>query len=282
MRLALAVLLLASSCHALADEAEPQQITYAEPGGKPLKLHLFMPDGASPPAGKARPALLAFHGGGWSEGEPAWTYGAAKRFAALGYVAASVQYRLSGKDVTPIDSLADVCASLHWLRQNAKRFNLDPKRIAAYGVSAGGHLSAASATLGCGNQEGSMGNGGPDALLLLSPAINVANSQWFAGLLQGKAKPESQSPLQTMQRMLPPVSMVQGDADTLTPAKDAQAFCERAKSFKGACEVNLYSGVGHLLTRNLKHQESDFDIDPAMRADGYQKQIDFLQARWGK
>ncbi|MEN9868090.1 MAG: hypothetical protein RL748_3680 [Pseudomonadota bacterium] len=43
MRLALVVLLLASACHALADEAAPQQITYAEPGGRALKLHLFLP-----------------------------------------------------------------------------------------------------------------------------------------------------------------------------------------------------------------------------------------------
>jgi hypothetical protein len=38
----------------------------------------------------------------------------------------------------------------------------------------------------------------------------------------------------------------------------------------------VYPGVGHLLTRNLSNQESDFDPDPVARADGIAQQHRFL------
>ena len=42
------------------------------------------------------------------------------------------------------------------------------------------------------------------------------------------------------------------------------------------CELNVYEGVGHLLTRNLANQESDFDPDPEARADGIARHLRFL------
>lgn len=43
------------------------------------------------------------------------------------------------------------------------------------------------------------------------------------------------------------------------------------------CEVHVYPGVGHLLTRNLANQESDFDPDPEARADGIAQHHRFLR-----
>ena len=40
--------------------------------------------------------------------------------------------------------------------------------------------------------------------------------------------------------------------------------------------LNVYDGVGHLLTRNLANQESDFDPDPDARADGIAQHVRFL------
>jgi hypothetical protein len=44
-----------------------------------------------------------------------------------------------------------------------------------------------------------------------------------------------------------------------------------------ACEMHVYPNVGHLLTRNLANQESEFDPDPTARADGVAKQHGFLR-----
>ena len=78
-------------------------------------------------------------------------------------VAISVEYRLSQGSVTPIEALSDTFAAFRWARQHAAELNLDPKRVAGYGVSAGGHLVAAAATIGS-SSEGA--DARPDALLL--------------------------------------------------------------------------------------------------------------------
>lgn len=79
---------------------------------------------------------------------------------------------------------------------------------------------------------------------------------------------------------MPPVHIVQGERDTLTPLRGAQRFCERVKAGGGQCELVVYPGVGHLLTRNLANQESDFDPDPVAREEGIARQLAFLRSLW--
>ena len=69
-----------------------------------------------------------------------------------------------------------------------------------------------------------------------------------------------------------------GDADTTTPLAGAEAYCERLQQHSVACELNVYEGVGHLLTRNLQQQERDFDADPEAVADGVARHLAFLRA----
>jgi len=47
----------------------------------------------------------------------------------------------------------------------------------------------------------------------------------------------------------------------------------------GVCELHVYPGVGHLLTRKLSEQEVTFDPDPKFRADGIAQHIRFLKER---
>ena len=69
-----------------------------------------------------------------------------ERFRALGlalaekgYVVANVEYRLAGAAKYPA-AVQDCSLAVRWVRANAARFGLDPKRIGAWGGSAGGHL----------------------------------------------------------------------------------------------------------------------------------------------
>lgn len=173
-----------------------------------------------------------------------------------------------------------------WLRYHfSPRSSLPPRLpraapVGGYGVSAGGHLVAAAAVLGCGSSEGSLGNGGPDALVLLSPAVDVTGDGWFRKLLEGRAEPGEYSPVEHVASRMPPTTIVQGALDSLTPLSGAQRFCERARANGNRCELHVYDGLGHLLSRNLKNQESAFDPDPAARADGFAKQERFLRELW--
>ena len=116
------------------------------PGYRPLKLDLFLP-----PAGFAakgpRPLIIYVHGGGWMGGGPrrsgAYTDWPKMlgMLAAKGYVVASVSYRFSREAPFPA-AIQDVKAGIKWLRARAATYNIDPKRAAIWGQSAGGHLAA--------------------------------------------------------------------------------------------------------------------------------------------
>jgi acetyl esterase/lipase len=256
---------------------QPRTYVYREIDGQALKAHVFLP--ARKGDHKQTPAILLFHGGGWSAGSAEWTFDSARRFAAWGMVAISIEYRLSKGDVTPIEALDDTCAAFRWARQHTNELNLDPKRVAGYGVSAGGHLVAAAATVGCPANSDSSTLSRPDALLLWSPALDVAADGWFRKLLQGRARPTDYSPADHAGPATPPTSIVHGAKDTLTPLSGVKRFCDRMIQAGGVCELNTYEGVGHLLTRNLVNQEGDFDPDPKARADGIIRHERFLRER---
>jgi acetyl esterase/lipase len=256
---------------------EPSSHIYREVDGQSLKAYVFpASDSNRTPAA----AILLFHGGGWSAGGADWTFDRARRFARMGMVSISIEYRLSEGAITPIEALSDACHAFQWVRQNRHRLKVKAERVAGYGVSAGGQLVATAATLGCGNAGGRFANGGPDMLLLWSPALDLSGDRWFSKLLQGRAQPADYSPVNLVPAHVAPTSIVQGEADTLTPASSARRFCEEVQATGARCELNLYPGLGHLLTRNLQNQEEDYDPDPAARADGIAKQEQFIRELW--
>ena len=261
---------------AAQDAASEQEdnITYREVNGQGLSAYVFRP--AMRREGEKSDAVPLFHGGGWSAGTPEWTFGAARRFADWGMVAIAIEYRLSGGDVTPIDAFEDVCEALRWVRHHASDLGLTG-RVVGYGVSAGGHLVTATATVGCPGSEIEGDRSAPDALLLWSPALDVAMDGWFENLLQGRAAVSDYSPAEHVRHATPPTSIVIGAEDTLTPLSGARRYCDRLVGLGGVCELNVYDGVGHLLTRNLANQESDFDPDPKAREHGIAQHERFLR-----
>jgi acetyl esterase/lipase len=89
-----------------------------------------------------RPAILAIHGGAWRGGDKAWGEQFAKELCPHGYVVFSINYRLSSRpNGTWPAQIEDVQKALRYIRANARRFNIDPDRIASLGMSAGGHLA---------------------------------------------------------------------------------------------------------------------------------------------
>ena len=70
---------------------------------------------------------------------------AARELAKAGYVAFSIDYRLldtvTAQNPWPAQ-LDDAQRAVRWVRAHADTYGVDPKRLAAYGWSAGGHLAA--------------------------------------------------------------------------------------------------------------------------------------------
>ena len=89
-----------------------------------------------------RPAILAIHGGAWRGGDKAWGEQFAKELCPYGYVVFSINYRRSSEPGGRWPAqIEDVQKALRYVRANARRFRVDPARIASLGMSAGGHLA---------------------------------------------------------------------------------------------------------------------------------------------
>jgi acetyl esterase/lipase len=115
---------------------------YAQVSGfRPLTLDLDVPLAAAPVA-----LVVYLHGGGFAGGthkvmrDPLGCQ-VSQVMAARGIAVASVGYRLSAEARFP-SQVHDVKAAVRWLRHHCGQLRIDPRRIGAWGVSAGGYLAA--------------------------------------------------------------------------------------------------------------------------------------------
>ncbi len=118
-------------------------VTYARYGDRTLEMDVYRPK----EAWGELPAIVCIHGGGWAKGGRINHAKVAQALAARGYVAATISYRLSGEAIFPAQ-IQDCKAAVRFLRANAKEYGIDPYKIGAIGLSAGGHLAALLATSG--------------------------------------------------------------------------------------------------------------------------------------
>jgi acetyl esterase/lipase len=272
---ALVLSLVLNALPRLASADAPQQPSarvYREIEGQKLNAFVFLPQ--NPAVRKKTSAVLLFHGGAWVMGSAQWTYETARHFAGLGLVAFAVDYRLSKGKITPIEALDDTRAAFRWVRQHAGEFHVDPKRVAGYGVSAGGQLVAVAALVDSPEDRTDGASSKPNLLLLWSPAVDAP-----AELLPSRTRASDYSPLELVGASTPPTCIINGDKDTVTPLSRAEMFRDRVIKAGGICELHVYPGVGHLLTRNLSNQLGDFDPDPRFRTDGIAQIDNFLRLR---
>jgi len=112
------------------------------------------------------PGVLSLHGGGWVAGSLATHDGVAAALARdADAVVTSVHYRRAPESPYPAPN-DDAYAALAWLVEHASALDVDPRRIAVAGDSAGAHLA-----LGCAIEARDRG-GPPIAFqLLIYPVV---------------------------------------------------------------------------------------------------------------
>jgi acetyl esterase/lipase len=112
-------------------------ITYS---GK-LKMDILAPEGPGP-----HPLVLYLPGGGFVSARRMMAAKQRRYVAEAGFVVASIDYRTTTVDATYRDGLMDVATALHFLRDHAAEYGIDPTRAAVWGESAGGYLTSMAAT----------------------------------------------------------------------------------------------------------------------------------------
>lgn len=237
-------------------------VQYCTGGGHPLLLDLYLPRN---PVSKPGPAVLWIHGGGWRIGSKEGSK-LAVSLASNGFVAASVNYRLSGEAPFPA-ALEDTKCAIRYLRANAVKYGIDSKRIGVAGDSAGGHLALLTATAH--ESAGFEGSGGWNqvssrvsaVLSWYGPAdFSVGPTAFERGygpsiiaFLGGtlEQRPENYkkaSPVTWVSKDDPPLLMFHGNEDTTVPFDQSVRMEEAYR--KAGLEVELVKveNAGHNFT----------------------------------
>lgn len=236
-------------------------VPYVKDGHKAQVLDLYLP----PNPAKPLPLIVWVHGGAWSAGSKSQC--PAVQFVAKGYAVASVEYRLSQVATFPAQ-IHDCKAAIRFLRANAKQYNLDPDRFAAWGSSAGGHLVALLGTSGDVKEiEGDLGEHkdvssrvqavvdwfGPTDLTQMGkgPRIdhdspNSPESRLLGGVpAQMKEKAAAANPITHVSKDDPPFLIAHGDKDDLVPPSQSKLLYEALQKAGVTATLNIIEGAGH-------------------------------------
>jgi acetyl esterase/lipase len=119
-----------------------------------MRLDVFEPP-LKPGQGN-RPLVVFVHGGGFQAGDKGERADEAVSYARLGYVTATVNYRLTpDNDTNPVlrqtaitHATEDLQNAVRYLKANAARWSIDVNRVAIVGTSAGGALALTAAVMG--------------------------------------------------------------------------------------------------------------------------------------
>lgn len=229
--------------------------TYKTVGDVELKTWSFEPDGHT--ADAARPAAVFFFGGGWRAGSPAQFHEHCKYLAARGMVAMTVEYRVSQRHETrAVDCIADAKSAIRWVRKNADRLGIDPKKILAGGGSAGGHLAACTGTLrefDAADEDASISSV-PNAMALFNPALMLTtykgrdpfdHERMYGMPARVGVDPQRASPVHHVRSGVPPTIIFHGRADDTVEYFTAEAFTNAMHDSGNRCELVGFDGETH-------------------------------------
>jgi acetyl esterase/lipase len=245
-----------------------QREIYKTIGDVRLPIYIFTPADLKP--SERRPAMVFFFGGGWTGGTPAQFALQCRYLASRGMVAMTADYRVFGRHGTPVvKCVEDARSAIRWVRANAARLGVDPKRIAAGGGSAGGHLAACTALLPDLDAPGedTSVSCAPNALVLFNPALALSPTNLPDAVAPGRlerlrerfgAEPERLSPLHHVRPGAPPTLILHGKADAVVPYRSVEQFAEAMKKAGNRCELIGYEGRGHGFFNHRRGNPADF------------------------
>jgi len=111
-------------------------------GAIPLRIYRPLGAGASPARASTLPALVYYHGGGWTIGDLDTHDVLCRELCnGSGAVVVAVDYRMAPEHRFPA-AVDDAIAALGWARRQANELGVDAARLAVGGDSAGGNLAA--------------------------------------------------------------------------------------------------------------------------------------------
>lgn len=248
-----------------------------------LKIDIFYTNQAFEK--KNNTAIVFFHGGGWAYGTPSEFFTTCERYAKMGLVTFSVDYRLSidngvtpSKTISPIECVMDARSAMRWVRENAGKLHIDENKIIASGQSAGGHLALCTAMIDEYNEKSDDLNISchPNAVLLFSACVNAVEGWCDMLLADRRTKIWSISPAHNIRKGLPPMIEFHGIDDEQVPKWTLQFFQSAMQKEGNYFEQHMYEGRKHYLGAGNQKYSTYYDDEILQIADNFLRKFKFL------
>ena len=242
------------------------------------KLDIYLPEEGNGPFR----VIISIHGGAFMFGDKAdEQVNPMLEGLKHGYAVVSINYRLSGEALFP-KNINDVKAAIRWVKANAATYKMNPDKIAVWGGSAGGNLSALAGTsgdvkeledlsLGNANQSSRVqavvdwfgptnfllmdeqlrrtGNGKPDHSDANSPESKLLGQK----ITEIPSKVQLANPETYISKDDPPFLIEHGTKDQLVPTQQSVNFAAKLTPVLGKEKVTI-----HLL-KDARHGGPQFE-----------------------
>ena len=202
-----------------------------------------------------RPAVIVLPGGGYGmtypgEGEPI-----ALSYVANGFCAFVLDYSVFPARFP--QALVETLTAIRFVRENAKKYGIDPAKIAVCGFSAGGHLAACAGTLwnnACLDEYLDVDRTiyRPNALFLAYPVINLASHKGSFLNLFSQREEELTHEVQELLNLenkvskeTPPTFLWHTTSDSTVPGKASLEFALALANKKIPYEIRIWTGDRH-------------------------------------
>lgn len=239
-------------------------IRYSSRRGQDLVLDVIRP---------ARPnglGVLVMVSGSWKSSREGLNPAMVAPLLRRGYTIFAVHHG-SQPEFTVMEIVEDVRRAVRFVRHHAREYGVDPHRLGVSGGSSGGHLSLMIATRGgpgrdyapdpvdresdavqavaiffpvtdllnLGRSTENAGDGGPPKSFVRAFGPESTN------LAVWKVIGREVSPIYHITSNLPPVLIIHGDADTLTPLEQSEWFVARAREVGREVKLVVRPGKKH-------------------------------------
>ena len=266
-----------------------EDVEYSRPGGTPLLVRLYRPQGAGP-----FPIMVELHGGAWSRGDRLGDKVIHEPLARSGVIVAALDWRQPPVAPYPA-SFQDIHYGIRWLKARAHELGGRPDMVGSMGNSSGGHQAMLLAMRPFDARYGALPHPAGAAVdatvrcvVLCSPVIDPIGRYHYAKQLKVSGPPAGLSvddliaghdafwqteaamaegcPARALEQgeevQLPPVLYLQGTEDLAHPRAHLDRFVVAYRKAGGVVDLELFEGEGQgFIMRKAGSPPSDRAIE---------------------
>ena len=255
-------------------EIQIDDVTYfTHPSGGVL-ARLYRPKASRPLA-----AIVSLHGGRWVQETRLTNAPIDRALAEDGALVMALDIRMPPVARYP-DCIADVNVAIRWLKAHAAEFGIDPRRVGGIGTSSGGHQMMLSALRPHDPRYAALAltteHDASLAYIVLgwpvidplaryrfaeagnkTPYLEAHHAYWPSVADMAEGNPQLILDRGEKVPFLPPVLLLQGDADEALPPGMADRFAAAYRKAGGAIDFVKVPNEGHtFITKRLGSQAS--------------------------